>query len=156
MSQPKRVAAVLVVLLVGGFTVEANASNKHQVLIKHKNCMVDSEVLNVVQGDTITWTLDSDDSFMIKFVTGPPRSSEHTPCIEGDNVPVGGSASNPSCTIKTTMRKNDFGKYTYHVYDAPDHQCGDPSVVVQDGIYNGKPPLKKSGTKPSGNTGQGD
>lgn len=142
MNQLKLV--VVFVVLVCGFALEGNANN-HPVQVKHKTCMVDAEELNGYAGETITWTLDAADSLTIKFVKGP--TSRLHPCVEGQSIPFKGLEA--TCTIDTVHP----GKYTYHIYDSSNHYCGDPTVVVQDGVYNGKPRLKKSGMKPTDNTG---
>jgi hypothetical protein len=151
MSQHKRVAAILLFVLLGGVLVLATAAGKkhREVEIDRDSCKVDAQAINVSKPkqQDVHWVIDQDaidsDTFTVKF-----DKQEGSPCADKD------SASPPRIEFKVTgEQKSDscrlhpkavvYKEYRYSIYRADGTKCNDPSVIVQNGREGGKPPTKK-------------
>lgn len=153
MSQPKRVAAVLLFALLGGLLVLANAAGKkhREVEIDRDSCQVDAQVINVSKpkNQDVHWVIDHDatnsDKFTVKFDKG-----DGSPCMDkNSNDPprsefqVIDKQPSDSCTLHPTAAAI-YKEYRYSIYRADGTKCNDPSVVVQNGSEGGgTPPTKK-------------
>lgn len=157
MSQHKRVAAILLFVLLAGLLVLANAAGKkhREVEIDRDNpdtCQVDAQAINVSKPkkQDVHWVIDQDatdsDTFTVRF-----DKPEGSPCTDKNPASppriefkvIGEQKSDPCKIHKDALYK----EYKYSIYRGTDTKaCNDPSVVVQ----NGRPP---DGKEKGGGTG---
>ena len=148
MSQPKHVAAVLVVLLVCGFAVQGNA-DENVVLIHPHKCSVNVPELHVsiVTNDTIVWkfksqAVPSKDSATITF-------KDKSPC-KGNPPLMFLHPGSTTCIVDTSIDPRAVTPYKYSVSVSNNNNptCNtDPSVVVENGRDHESKEKHKDGMK---------